>query len=109
MKMDETSKTLKAKLHVDDTVDYLEINTGAKTHKLDINAEDGQEQIKAMFIDLVKLLEKDPLKIELEVEEGYDNPLLVEVSTSYIEDLNQELDSVRETILEDEDFRSEEE
>lgn len=96
----EDSKTqLKVKLHKEDEVDLLEFNLGSKIHKLNVNAEDNQADIKAMFCDLVILVEENPIELVLEVAEEYDNKLLEEVSQAYIGDLNKELDSVRSEIV----------
>lgn len=101
MNQEESSCTLKAKLFVDGGIDYLELNVDGKIHKLNLNDEDDQEQIKKMFCDLVELLETVSVKIELDVADDYDNTLLLEVSTSYISDLNEELESVRANLLEE--------
>ncbi len=101
MNQEDKSRTLQARLFIEDETDYLEFNIDGKVHKLDLNDEDSQEQIKKMFCDLVELLESTGLKLELEVAEGYDNTLMVEVSKSYISDLNGELENVRASILDD--------
>lgn len=93
---------LTARLHSDEGVDYLEFDFSGKVHKLNLNNEDDQEQIKKMFCDLVELVEDNDVKVQLEVQDGYDNPLLEEVSKSYISDLNDELDSVRANLTNEE-------
>lgn len=101
MNQEETKKALDVKLHLEESTDYLEFNIEGKIHKLDVNSEDNQEDIKKMFCDLVPLLEVGEVELVLSVEEGYDNALLREVSTSYIKDLNAELDNVRASLLEE--------
>ena len=92
---ESSAKILTARLYLDDNVDYLEFDISGKIHKLNLNNEDDQEQIKRMFCDLVELVEGKDVRVQIEVQDGYDNPLLEEVSKSYISDLNNELDSVR--------------
>jgi len=100
MNQDDSKKQLVVKLFKEDDVDFLEFNLGAgKIHKLDISLEDNQASIKSMFCDLIPLLETDALELVLNVGDDYDNNLLKEVSTSYINDLNKEIESVRTDIL----------
>jgi hypothetical protein len=99
----EDNKKLQVKLYKQGDVDFLEFSVGSKTHKLNANSEDNQNEIKAMFCDVIPLLEQESLEFVLEIDENYDNKLLVEVATSYIEDLNKEIQNVRDEILDDED------
>lgn len=101
MSQEETKKRLDVSLYLDGGTDYLEFNIEGKIHKLDINSEDNQEDIKKMFCDLVPLLEVSELELSLLVDKDYDNVLLREVSSSYIKDLNTELDNVRASLLEE--------
>lgn len=100
MNQDDSKKQLAVKLFKEDKIDFLEFNLGeGKIHKLNISLEDNQANIKSMFCDLIPLLETDALELVLSVEDDYDNNLLKEVSTSYINDLNKEIESVRTDIL----------
>ncbi len=100
MNQEDSKKQIKVKLRKDNDLDLLEFSLGAgKNHKLNINLEDNQSDIKAMFCDLVEMLEENSIELELDVMEGYDNKLLEEVSVEYIKDLNKELENVRAEIL----------
>lgn len=100
MNQDDSVKQVKVELYKDDDVDLLEFGLGTgKSHKLNINLEDNQSDIKTMFCDLVEMLEESPVVLELDVAEGYDNKLLEEVSVEYVKDLNKELENVRAEIL----------
>lgn len=101
MNQEENKKTLDVKLYLEENTDYLEFNIEGKIHKLDVNSEDNQEDIKKMFCDLVPLVEASEVELILSVEDDYDNVLLKEVSASYIKDLNAELDNVRASLLEE--------
>lgn len=100
MSQEDTKKQLLVKLYKEDGIDFLEFNLGSgKIHKLNVNLEDNQSDIKAMFCDLLPLLETSDIELVLNVAKDYDNKLLTEVSTSYIADLNKEIASVRVEIL----------
>lgn len=99
MNQEDNTKQLTVKLFKESEVDFLEFHLGTKTHKLNINLEDNQGDIKAMFCDLVPLLETNAIELILDVDDSYDNKLLEEVSTSYIADLNKEIDNVRTEII----------
>ena len=101
MSLEDKGRTLRARLFKEDEIDYLEVDVDGKNHKLNLNDENGQDQIKRMFCDLVELLESTALSIELEVEGSYDSPLMKEVSESYISDLNKELEDLRAAILDE--------
>lgn len=100
MNQEDSKKQLGVKLYKDQDIDWLEFDLGAgKNHKLNVNLEDNQGEIKAMFCDLVTLLEDNTIELKLEVVENYDNKLLEEVSAAYVKDLNKELENVRAEIL----------
>ena len=103
MSQEDSKKTIDVKLYLDQSTDYLEFKIEGKTHKLDVNSEDNQEDIKKMFCDLVPLVEVNEVELVLSIEKGYDNDLLKEVSVSYIKDLNAELDNVRASLIEESD------
>lgn len=79
---------------------FLEFKIDTKTHKLNLNLDDHQGEIKAMFCDLLPYIEANDVRLVLEKDEDYDNKLLDEVATSYIDDLNKEIQGVRIEILE---------
>lgn len=94
--MNQDDKQINVKLFKEDEVDFLEFNLGSgKIHKLNINLEDNQGDIKAMFCDLVSMLDEGSIQLVLEVQEAYDNKLLKEVAESYVADLNKEIENVR--------------
>jgi len=100
MNQENSKKQIKVKLYKDNGIDLLEFSVSAsKKHKLNINLEDNQSDIKSMFCDLVEMLEESSIELELDVIEGYDNKLLEEVSVEYVKDLNKELENVRAEIL----------
>lgn len=99
MNQEDETERLEVRLHVDNEVDYLEFNLGGKVHKLNLNLEDNQTEIKKMFCDLIPILKTGSIEFSLVVDDGYDSMLLKEVSESYVNDLNQELRIVRTEIL----------
>lgn len=100
MNQEDDKEQLTAKLYKTDDTDFLEFNLGnAKIHKLNVNEEDNQGEIKALFCNLIVLVEKENLEIKLDVADDYDNKLLIEVAEAYIGDLNKELVNVRTEIL----------
>jgi hypothetical protein len=99
MSQEDSKKQLKIKLFKEGSIDYLQFNIGPKVHKLNLNLDDNQSEIKAMFCDLLPYVEANDTELVLEKEEGYDNKLLEEVSISYISDLNKEIQGVRIEIL----------
>ena len=103
MSQEDSKQLLNVRLFQENETDILEFNIGSKVHKLDLNSEDHQMEIKKMFCDLIPLLENNSVELVLKVDEGYDNTLLKEVSTSYIGDLNKELENVRTEILDERD------
>lgn len=99
MNQDDDKQTITVKLYVDNDIDILEFNLGdGKVHKLNLNSEDNQDAIKSMFCDLILLVEASSIELTLDVDQSYDNALLKEVATSYISDLNGELEAVRTEI-----------
>lgn len=99
MSREDNKKQITVRLFKEDSIDYLEFKLAAKIHKLNLNLDDNQSEIKAMFCDLLSFIEINDIEFILEKEEGYDNKLLEEVSTSYINDLNKEIQGVRMEIL----------
>jgi hypothetical protein len=101
MSQEDNKKQIEVKLFLDGGVDYLEFNLDGKAHKLNLNLEDNQSEIKRMFIDLIPLLKSSAVELTLNIQEGYENGLLKDVSQSYISDLNKELDTVRAEIIDE--------
>lgn len=100
MNQEDSDIQLVVKLYKEADVDWLEFCVSdQKTHKLNVNLEDNQTEIKAMFCDLVELIETNPVVLNLEVAEGYDNKLLKEVAQAYVDDLNKELEGVRSDLV----------
>ena len=99
MSQEDNVQEFVVRLFVEDEIDCLEFNLGSSTHKLNLNLEDNQSDIKAMFCDLIPLVEGGSIKLLLRVDEGYDNILLKEVAAGYINDLNSEIEGVRTEIL----------
>lgn len=95
MSQEDSKKQLAVKLFKKDSVDYLEFHIGQRVHKLNLNLDDNQAEIKAMFCDLLPFIETNDAVLILEKDDEYDNKLLEEVSESYIADLNKEIQGVR--------------
>lgn len=96
----DSKKQLEVKLFKDGDTDFLEFKIDHKIHKLNLNLEDNQAEIKAMFCDLLPYVEANDTELVLKKDDDYDNKLLEEVSTSYIDDLNKEIAGVRIEVLE---------
>jgi len=103
MNQDDNTRQIKVTLLLDGETDYLVFSIPDKEHRLNLNLEDNQADIKKMFLDLIPFLKEELVELVLEVQEGYANVLMKEVSESYIDDLNQELASIRTEFTDDED------
>lgn len=103
MSQEDNKQEIKVNLLLDSGVDYLVFNIPGKIHRLNLNLEDNQIEIKKMFLDLLPLLKVGSVELVIDIQEGYANTLLKEVGTSYIDDLNQELITVRTEFIDDEE------
>lgn len=99
MSQEGSKKQLAVRLFKENNIDYLEFNIARKPHKLNLNLDDNQGEIKAMFCDLLPYIEINDTELILKKDDGYDNKLLEEVAISYVADLNKEIQGVRIEIL----------
>ncbi len=99
MNQDDNKKSLTVKLKKGSGTDLLVFELGNKTHKLNLNSEDNQNDIKSMFCDLILLVETNLVEFVLDIDNSYDNNLMKDVAASYISDLNKEIKSLRDEIL----------
>lgn len=56
---------------------------------------DDSNEVKKLFLEFAKQIRKNPLKIELKVDEGFDmnsNRLFYDASVEYVNQLNKELE-----------------
>ena len=56
---------------------------------------DGSNEVKKLFLEFAKQIRKNPLKIELKVDEEFDmnsNRLFYDASVEYVNQLNKELE-----------------
>ncbi|NLB71334.1 MAG: hypothetical protein GX797_04935 [Chloroflexi bacterium] len=88
-------------LKENDGIEYLEFNIDDKNspHKINLNSEDSQMELKQLFSSLLKKLIISSLEFDLQIDEKYKNMLFIEVSREYLKDLEAELKQVREEIL----------
>lgn len=66
----------------------------AKTINLNLESDDSNE-VKKLFLEFAKQIRKNPLQIELKVDEEFDmnsNRLFYDASVEYVNQLNKELE-----------------
>ena len=66
----------------------------SKTINLNLESDDSNE-VKKLFLEFAKQIRKNPLKIELKVDEEFDmnsNRLFYDASVEYVNQLNKELE-----------------
>lgn len=88
---------IKVVLRENDTKDVLVFYINEKTieeHIIDLNSTKGQNDLKIVFSELLKKLEKNPVELELQIDEAYTRGLYKEVFSEYIKSLNAELETV---------------
>lgn len=93
------TRTVTATLRIDDAQDVLVFSLDKK-YTIHLKSNSSQLEIKTVFSALLDSLLKQPIKIVLEIEDGYSNNLLKDVCSAYIEDLNKEIDQIARKIPE---------
>ena len=68
---------------------------------VDLNSEQGQNDLKNIFSALLEEMVKTKITLHLTIEEGYSSNLFVDVCTDYISSLNKEIDQVYESMKEE--------
>lgn len=66
---------------------------------VNLNSNEGQNDLKKVFENLLVIINEKEVEIQLEIDEQYKKGLFKEVCAEYIEDLNKEIKSVREEVL----------
>ena len=66
---------------------------------VNLNAEDGQNQLVTVFSCLLQKLLISRVVLSLKIEANYARALFKDVCTEYIKNLNRELDSVYEQMI----------
>lgn len=66
---------------------------------VNLNSNEGQNDLKKVFENLLVIINEKEVEIQLEIDEQYKKGLYKEVCLEYIEDLNKEIKSVREEVL----------
>jgi hypothetical protein len=76
--------------HIDDSVpnEYI----------INLNSSTSQTELKLVFTKLLEILIKEDFELALKIAEGYSKGLFIDVCTEYINDLNKEIDQVKENI-----------
>lgn len=72
-----------------------------KEHKIQLNSSDCQQSIKELFSDILTLMLRKAVTINLRVEDSYSNTLMIDVCKAYVKDLNKEIDQISKTLPED--------
>lgn len=105
--MNENTSTKVVVINVEllekDDKDILHFDLLTDTHPqgidVDLNAEDGQNQLVTVFSCLLQKLLINKVTLKLKVESSYSRMLFKEVCDEYIKNLNSELDSVYEQMI----------
>lgn len=66
---------------------------------VNLNSNEGQNELKRVFENLLVMINTKDIELKLEIDENYKKGLYKEVCTEYIEDLNKEIKSVRGEVL----------
>lgn len=77
---------------------YLQfcINNDCKP-SIDLNSDD-QSKLKDVFYKIIELCLEEDFEFNLEIADGYDKNLYIEISEEYIKQLNAEIVKIRERI-----------
>ena len=83
--------------------DILHFDLVSESHPqgidVNLNAEDGQNQLVTVFSCLLQKLLMNKVYLQLKINSGYGRMLFKDVCTEYIKNLNSELDSVYEQMI----------
>lgn len=66
---------------------------------VNLNTNEGQNDLKRVFENLLVIINSKDIELKLEIDENYKKGLYKEVCAEYIEDLNKEIKSVRGEVL----------
>lgn len=72
-----------------------------KEHKIQLNSSDCQQSIKELFSDILTLMLRKAVTINLRVQDSYSNTLMIDVCKAYVKDLNKEIAQISKTLPED--------
>lgn len=105
--MSENTSTKSVVINVElldkDGKDILHFDLVSESHPqgidVDLNAEDGQNQLVTVFSCLLQKLLISKVVLQLKIEASYTRALFKDVCTEYIKNLNSELDSVYEQMI----------
>lgn len=79
--------------------DYLCFEFEQDLVEVNLNKVNGQQNLKNVFSIILRLLEKEDVLLNLEIEEGYKKGLYKEVCAEYIADLNNEIAQVKQEMM----------
>ncbi|WP_346668188.1 hypothetical protein [uncultured Subdoligranulum sp.] len=105
--MNENTSTKSVVINVElldkDGKDILHFDLVSESHPqgidVNLNAEDGQNQLVTVFSCLLQKLLMNKVVLQLKINNGYGRMLFKDVCTEYIKNLNSELDSVYEQMI----------
>ncbi len=105
--MNENTSTKSVVINVElldkDGKDILHFDLVSESHPqgidVNLNAEDGQNQLVTVFSCLLQKLLMNKVVLQLKINSGYGRMLFKDVCTEYIKNLNSELDSVYEQMI----------
>lgn len=97
--MSQEEKIIKVHLEKREKEDYL-VFQFEETKDVCLNKETSQNDLRAVFANLLTELLKAPLKLEFEDKLDYKTGLYIDVCKEYIKDLNREISSIRKNIPE---------
>lgn len=105
--MSENTSTKSVVINVElldkDGKDILHFDLVSESHPqgidVNLNAEDGQNQLVTVFSCLLQKLLMNKVFLQLKINSGYGRMLFRDVCTEYIKNLNSELDSVYEQMI----------
>lgn len=93
-----SQEKVKVKLKEVDKTDYLVFDLDEEQYpdgmKVNLNSSTSQADLKQVFAKLLELMIEGPIKLELQISEGYSRGLYKDVCKEYIDDLNKEIEQV---------------
>lgn len=85
-------------LAIDPDTDILRFFISDTPLDVNLNSPDCQSSLKSVFSALLKRLVTEDISLNLEINPDFTRGMYIEVCTQYIEDINRELNEVKEDI-----------
>ena len=85
-------------LEEDSDTDILRFHIGEDLLSVNLNSKNCQADLKSVFSALLNMMVTNDIRLELEVNPDFNRVMYKEVCNQYIEDLNRELNEVKEEL-----------